>query len=129
MTASTPTTPTTQILACEKRLLDAFRDKDLLVLDELIHDQALFVLPNALTINKSQLLENYRTGNTAMTSLTPSDQQINFIEDTAILSFQLEMKGSYQEQEISALFRYMRVWKWINNNWKVISTCGVPITK
>jgi ketosteroid isomerase-like protein len=127
MTTSSPTT--TQILACEKKLLDAFRDKDLLVLDELIHDQALFVLPNALTINKSQLLENYRTGHTSMAALTTSDQLIHFIEDTAIISFQMEMKGTYHEQEISALFRYMRVWKWINNNWKVISTCGVPVTK
>ncbi len=116
-----------QIIACEKRLLDAFEQKDLSAIDELIHDDALFVYPNGLPVTKAMVMENYRSGNSTFSTIIPSDQVINFFGDTAVVSLNLELKGNYYEQLVSAAFRYIRVWKLFDGSWKVIAVSGVPI--
>lgn len=116
-----------QILENEKRLLTAFKDKDLETLDELLHDDLLFILPNGLTETKISLLDNYRSGNTVMTSISPSDYVINFIGDNAIVSLNLELKGQYFDHIIEAKFRYIRVWKLLGGSWKVIAGGGIQL--
>lgn len=117
-----------QIIKNEKKLLDAFANKDLEVVDELLHENSLFVYPNGQTVTKSMVLENYRNGNSAFTTILASDQIINLIEDTAIVSINLELKGKYFDEIVSSQFRYIRVWKLFNNTWKVIAVCGVALT-
>lgn len=48
---------TRRTMACETRLLTAFREKDLHTLDQLVHAEALFVLPNGRTITKAEIGE------------------------------------------------------------------------
>ena len=67
-----------QIEACETSLLAAFGNQDLDIIDELIHDNALFVYPNGLPVTKEVVLENYRSGNSAFSTITPGDQIIHF---------------------------------------------------
>lgn len=118
-----------QIEACETSLLAAFGNKDLDIIDELIHDNALFVYPNGLPVTKAVVLENYRSGNSAFSTITPGDQVIHFFDDTAVVSLNLELKGNYHEEQVSAAFRYIRVWKLFSGSWKVIAVSGVPINK
>ena len=111
----------------ESELLTAFQSCDLDTLDKLIHETALFVLPNGLTVTKSKVLDSYRSGNTAMTSMKASDQIIMLTDKTAVVSVNLEMYGKYNDTIISQQFRYIRVWELIDNSWKVIAVSGVPI--
>lgn len=115
-----------QIIALEQKLLDAFGNRDIAVLDELIHEDALFVLPNTQTITKATVLENYRSGTMVM-KIIPSDHNINLIGDTAVISVNLELHGKSAEKEIESEFRYLRVWKLFNGAWKIIATGGIPI--
>ena len=97
------------------------------ILEELIHNNALFILPNGLTVTKAMVLDNYKVGKMDMSSIIPSGQIINVVDDTAIVSVNLEMHGSYEEKKISSQFRYLRVWKLCDGSWKVIGVCGVPL--
>jgi len=115
-----------QIIALEQKLLDAFGNRDIAVLDELIHEDALFVLPNTQTITKATVLENYRSGTMVM-KIIPSDHNINLIGDTAVISVNLELHGKSDDKEIESRFRYLRVWKLFNGAWKIIATGGIPI--
>ena len=116
-----------QIIEKEAELLAAFQKCDLHTLDQLIHEDALFVLPNGLTVTKSKVLDNYRSGSTAMTSIQATDPIITLINDNAIVSVNLEMTGNYNDQVISQHFRYIRVWKLCTDIWKVIAVSGVPL--
>ena len=116
-----------QIIDCEQRLLGAFSNKDITLIDELLHNDALFVYPNGQPVTKAMVLDNYRNGNSAFTTITSTDQSINIIGDTAIVTMILELKGKYYEQEISSRFRYIRVWKNCDGAWKAIAVSGVPI--
>jgi ketosteroid isomerase-like protein len=118
-----------EIIACEEKLLNAFANKDLKTIDEMIHEDALFVYPNGLPVTKGIVIENYRVGNSAFTTVIATDQLISLVEDTAVVSMNLELKGKYHDQEISSNFRYIRVWKQINEQWKAIAVSGVPVVK
>ena len=116
-----------QIITCEKKLLDAFMNTDLEIIDELLHDDALFVYPNGQPVTKTMVLDNYRSGNSAFSTIKSSDEIINLISDTAVVSVNLELTGIYHDQLISSQFRYIRVWKLFNEKWKVIAVSGVPV--
>ena len=115
-----------QIVACEQKLLDAFGNRDIAILDELIHEDALFVLPNAQTITKATVLNNYRNGMMAV-KIIPSDHNISIVGDTAIISVNLESHRKSADEDINSHFRYLRVWKLFNGTWKIIATAGVSI--
>ena len=68
-----------------------------------------------------------RSGNMKVHSISSSEQQINLIGDNAIVSVLIELKGKYLEHPIDGKFRYIRVWKLINDTWKVIGGSGVQI--
>ena len=117
-----------RIIDCEKRLMDAFQQRDISSLDELIHEDVMFVIPNGQTLNKSQVLDNYRGGDMYMSSITTSDLLMHFIGDNAVVSMNVEFSGHYYDNVIKARYRYIRVWKLFYGHWKVISVGGIPIT-
>ena len=117
-----------RIIDCEKRLMDAFQQRDISSLDELIHEDVMFVIPNGQTLNKSQVLDNYRGGDMYMSSITTSDLLMHFIGDNAVVSMNVEFSGHYYDNVINARYRYIRVWKLFYGHWKVISVGGIPIT-
>lgn len=118
-----------RIIEHEKKLITAFANSDLLIIDELLHNDALFVYPNGHTVTKAMVMDNYRNENSAFTEMIPSDHVINFIDDTAIVSLDLQLKGKYFDEVIDSHFRYIRIWKLCNDKLKVIAVSGVPINK
>ena len=72
------------IINAEKTLLSAMKNCDLAKLDELLHQDLLFNIPNGQTITKAMDLETYGSGNMNIEEITASDQKINIIENTAI---------------------------------------------
>ena len=117
-----------RIIDCEKRLMDAFQQRDISSLDELFHEDVMFVIPNGQTLNKSQVLDNYRGGDMYMSSIVTSDLSMHFIGDNAVVSVNVEFSGHYYDDVINAKYRYIRVWKLFYGHWKVISVGGIPIT-
>jgi ketosteroid isomerase-like protein len=116
-----------QIAANEETLLNAFQQCDLETLDKLLHDNVMFVLPNGEQVNKTQVLDNYRSGNMAMSTITPSEQVIQITDDNAVVALIMKMQGNYFDQIISRKFRYIRVWKRFGTDWKVIAVSGVQL--
>ncbi|WP_268845994.1 nuclear transport factor 2 family protein [Flavobacterium aestivum] len=110
-----------QIVENENRLLKAIQESDITVLDELLHDDLLFNIPNGMTITKNMDLDNYRSGSIIINSILPSDQIINVIDDTVIVAVTLVLNGKYDEQSLDGKYRYLRVWKLFDDSWKVIA--------
>ncbi|MBS1652564.1 MAG: nuclear transport factor 2 family protein [Bacteroidetes bacterium] len=120
-------TITEQIKENEIKLIDAFQKCDLKLIDNFLHNNALFVYPNGLLLTKEDVMENYRSGNSAFRSIVVDDQVIKIIDDTVTVSVIMELSGKYKDQIINNKFRYIRVWKLFHNAWKVIATSGVQL--
>lgn len=115
-----------QVIDAEMRLLQAMRASDADLLDALLHDDLLFNGPTGETATKGLDLANYRSGNIHLRKVAASDRVVRFIADDAIVAVTVELEGSYMGQEIAGRFRYLRVWKWIEDRWQVIAGSVVP---
>ena len=109
------------IIQLEAQLLDAVKRNDVAMLEKLLHDDLLFILPNGQPITKDMDLATYRSGNMSIQSASVDEQKIQFIDDAAVVSVVVELQGRYFEQQIDGRFRYLRVWKQCLGEWKVIA--------
>ena len=116
-----------QIIECEEKLLNAMIESNLTVLDELLHENLLFNIPNGVTVTKKMDLDNYRSGNMCIKSILSSDQIIQLIDDTAIVAVNLTLKGKFNQQSLDGHYRYLRVWKLFNTSWKIIAGSCVSL--
>ncbi len=112
---------TDQIIANEEALLLAIKNRDINSLDNLLHDDLLFNLPNGQSVTKAEDLDTHRSGQITVFAIEAKAQQINIIEDTAIVTVKISLKGKYIDNPIDGTFCYLRVWKNFNNHWKVVA--------
>ncbi len=115
------------IVKIEQEILNAMQDCNVQKLDELLYDELLFNIPNGQTITKSVDLETYRSGNMLLSEISSSEQEINLIGDTAIVSVIIEMKGSYFDYSLDGKYKILRVWKLFKNQLKVIAGSSIKI--
>ena len=69
-----------QIIEYEDRILEALKNKNLEVLEELLHDDLMFNIPTGQTITKEMDIENYRSGVMNVEDITISDRTIKTYE-------------------------------------------------
>jgi hypothetical protein len=116
-----------QIIECEKMLLEALKTGDINVLDELIHDHLIFNIPTGQTITKAMDIDNYRSGILVVSEVLATDQIIKSIDDISTVAVTLHLKAKYAGEIVEGKFRYLRVWKLVDNSWKVIAGSGFQI--
>ena len=115
------------IVNAEIELLTAIKNADVSVLEQILHDDLLFNLPTGETINKEFDLNSYRSGKMKVDSLEASDQIINIIGDTAVVAVSVSLKGTYDNNPINGVLKYIRVWKQFDGNLKVIAGSCVQL--
>jgi hypothetical protein len=121
-------TPKAEVIANEKNLLSAMKTSNVELLDQLLHDELLFNGPSGETATKAMDLENYRSGNINLHTVESSDLILNMVGDDIVVAVTVEILGNYLGQEINGKFRYLRVWKLFQNNWKVIAGSVVTLS-
>lgn len=121
------TTRKSQVIASEKRLLEAMKTSNVELLDGLLHDDLLFNGPTGETATKAADLANYRSGNINLHAVESSDQLLSVIGDDVVVAVTVAIRGNYMGQELDGKFRYLRVWKRFDANWKVIGGSVVPL--
>lgn len=117
-----------QIIAHEYKLLKAIKDSDTFALDKLLHDDLLFITPTGQLMNKKTDLDHYNSGQMRVFSLEFSEQQLQSYDgELAVVTLKVALNASFADQIIDGVYRYIRVWKFVANSWKVIAGSGVPI--
>ncbi len=116
-----------EILNSENKLYEAMKNRNTEVLDNLLHTDLLFVIPNGQTITKEMDLQTYREGNLKLTGIIPTVEELNIIEDLAVITLQMELKGDYNNEPFEARYRYIRFWKKFPEGIKVVGGSGIAI--
>lgn len=116
-----------KVVNAEIELLTAVKNADISVLEDLLHDDLLFNLPDGNTITKQFDLETYRSGKMKINFVEASNQIIHLVGDTAIVAVTVSLKGTYGESPIDGVLRYIRVWKESDEILKVIAGSCVQL--
>lgn len=115
------------IINQENKLYTAIKDRNVEDLDYLLHDDLLFVIPSGDVITKEMDLQSYRDGKMTITELIPHIEEVNIIDDVAVITLIMELKGFYLNEKIENKFRYIRFWRKFSEGIKVIGGSGMVI--
>lgn len=116
-----------EILNLENKLYEAMKNSSTEVLDNLLHADLLFVIPSGQTITKEMDLQIYREGNLKLNELIPKVEELHIIDDLAVITLQMEIKGNYNNETFEAKYRYIRFWKKFPEGIKVVGGSGIAI--
>ncbi|MHA7609768.1 nuclear transport factor 2 family protein [Elizabethkingia meningoseptica] len=117
-----------RVLEYEHILYRAMKESDVETLDRLLHCDLLFIIPDGTVITKAQDLKNYKDKVMQIEELIPEVESLNIIEDTAVTTITMQLKGKFMGNAFEAKFRYIRFWKNIENELKVIGGSGTLLT-
>ncbi len=115
------------ILAQEEKLYSAIKDGNINLLDELLHQDLLFIVPSGEVITKKIDLDTYRDGKLKISELLPTAENLNIIDDVAVVTVIMEIKGEFAQAPFEAKYRYIRFWKQFDDGLKVIGGSGIAI--
>lgn len=115
------------VIDAEIELLTAIKKSDVMALETILHNDLLFNMPDGQTITKDLDLQTYRSGKMKVDFLEASDQIVKIIENTAVVTVIASLKGTYDSNPINGVFKYIRVWKKIGKNMKVIAGSCVQL--
>ena len=115
------------ILEQENKLYNAIKESDIGALDTLLHDNLLFVIPSGEVITKEIDLNTYRDGALKVDELLPVIENLNIINDLAVLTLTMELKGKFNNVPFEVTYRYIRFWKRFDEGIKVVGGSGIAI--
>lgn len=116
-----------EIVKLENRLIEAIKVSDIHFIENILHDDLLFLAPDGRLITKEMDLSSHRSKQMIVEELIPYFQECILIEDTAISIVVYNTKGIMLGQSISGQFRYIRNWKRFNDGIKIVSGACVRI--
>lgn len=111
----------------ENRLFQAVKAGDVAALDELLHDNLLFNIPTGETCTKEMDLDNYRSGRMKVHDIIASDRIIRTTGDLSTVAVTVDLKATFDGQPIDGTYRYLRVWMWCDQSWKIIAGSVSPL--
>lgn len=110
-----------EIILLEEALKEAISKGDVHFLKGILHDDLLFLAPNGNVITKQVDLLSHASGQMLVEKITSTIEEINFIDDCAIVIVVYDTTGTMLGDKINGKYRYIRVWKRSNNGIRIIA--------
>jgi len=105
-----------------ERYRQAMMGKDVAALERMWSHDFTFINPRGQLLNKSQRLENVRTGATSFKSINVSEEQHCTVgPDAAVTTCRVGIDGQYSGQEGSGDYRSTMVWGRRGGSWQIVA--------
>ncbi len=108
-----------EIIQMEERFRKAQLTNNTNELDQLISDDLICTFIDGLLYTKQQDLDIHKSGTLKFESITPLEQKIKILGDTAVVNVLMDIKGKSSEERIDGKVRYTRVWAKDKGFWKI----------
>ena len=108
------------IIELEYKLIEAIKTSDLDFLGFTLHDDLLFQAPNGQIITKEIDLAFHKSGQMFVESIIPTYENVNIINNVAIVTVVYKTKGTMFGNPIDGDFRDIRFWKQFTEGIKII---------
>ncbi|MBO6573985.1 MAG: nuclear transport factor 2 family protein [Rhodothermales bacterium] len=97
-------------------------------LEDLIHQDLVFVIPSGAVLTKQADLESHRTGTISIAAADYSEDHIARVGSNFVTTTRVHLTGTWQRNPFKGDFRYIRVWaRSKGGEWQVIAGSGTAI--
>jgi ketosteroid isomerase-like protein len=110
-----------RILELEEQLRLAMCHSDLNALDRLLAENLIFTNHLGQVVSKSEDIDSHRKRIFIINSVSLSNQEIIELGNSAVITMQANISGSYNGQPSEGRFRFTRVWSNNKNGWQVVA--------
>jgi ketosteroid isomerase-like protein len=110
-----------KITKLEYQLIEAIKTSDIKFIENILHDDLLFLAPNGQVVTKEMDLNAHKSKQMSVEQLIPKFEDFKIIGNTAISIVVYDTKGMMLGKPISGQFRYIRTWKSFKDGIKVVS--------
>lgn len=117
-----------EIIKLEYKLIEAIKTSDIGFLENVLHDDLLFLAPNGQVVSKEMDLTSHKSKQMTVEKLIPKFENVVIIDDTATSVVVYDTQGVMLGQAISGQFRYIRNWKVFNDGIKIVSGACLQIS-
>ena len=116
-----------EIIKLEYQLIDAIKKSDTAFIEQILHDDLLFLVPNGQVVTKQMDLAAHRSGQMIVEQLIPEFEDFKIIGDTAVSIVVYDTKGIMMGRVIQGKFRYIRNWMLFDDSIKVIGGACIQL--
>jgi ketosteroid isomerase-like protein len=110
-----------RILELEERLRLAMCHSDVNALDNLLAENLIFTNHLGQVVSKSEDINSHRKRTFVINSVSLSNQEVIHLGNSAVVTTQANISGSYNGQPSEGKFRFTRVWSNNTNGWQVVA--------
>lgn len=111
-----------EIIDAEKQLQQAMVKNDVQALEQLIHDNLVFIDPEGNVQGKRNDIESHASGAVVQTAVEFVEEPvIQFYGESAVVAVKAHVKVRVQGQPLEAFCRYLRVWMFRDGRWQIVS--------
>jgi ketosteroid isomerase-like protein len=115
------------IVALETALIEAIKTSDVPFIENILHDDLLFLTPNGQVVTKQMDLASHRAGEMVVEQLIPTFEACHIQGTTAVSIVVYDTKETMMGNQIAGLFRYIRTWQVLDRRPQVIAGACVRI--
>ncbi|SMC61232.1 nuclear transport factor 2 family protein [Pedobacter nyackensis] len=72
-------------------------------------------------------LDTYRDGALKVDELLPEIENLNIIDDMAVITLTMKLNGKFNDVPFEANYRYIRFWKKFGDGIKLVGGSGIAI--
>src|SRR5690348_11963504 len=113
-----------EIRAVEQQLQQAMINNDIRALEQLIHDDLIFIDVEGNVQGKRNDIESHASGAVIQTAVEFVEAPVMQLHgETAVVAVKAYVKVQLQGNPVEALCRYLRVWLFQDNRWQILSGC------
>lgn len=117
-----------EIEQLEERLRQAMLASDVSTLEQLLDDELVFTMHTGMLLGKAADLQTHASGQLRIAELVPAQQKIQVRGNTAIVTVQMRVSGTFSGASFSEALRYTRVWQRLDGSWRVVAGHASVVT-
>jgi ketosteroid isomerase-like protein len=115
-----------EILALEDRRFDAMIKGDFDALDRLVHEELLYTHSSGVTDTKKSWIESMKSGKTRYKTAQPSERQVRFFGDVALVRGKAAIEAEIGGQPRSLRLLFLNAWVRTPQGWKFAAWQSCP---
>jgi ketosteroid isomerase-like protein len=117
------------VMRIERELLDAVLKGNSSANERYLADTYVFTGPDGTVENKAQAIADLKSGDLKLQSASLDDAKVQVYNDTAVVTYSSNDKGTYKGKDISGKTRWTDVFVKHNGRWQLVASHGTMLPK
>ena len=115
-----------EIIEVERRWVQAHRDLDLEVLEDILDEDYVQIRPDGSVVGKLAVLESYKSGNRRWDQADSDQYRVSVLGDVAILIGRWVGRGENEGEPFDYTARFMAIYVKRDGRWLLVADQSTP---